>query len=187
MLRTKIFLLLPGCLMMIRKLSKTERIEKLLNWWFKYILSLIINKAAWLGLEKSIFSPTAYTEACCIRARCPALRLSDTKRSSCLLPPLSPRVALVIRDDRGGADAPALGAVPAVTLMVTVTTAAEAPPTSPQHILDTSASPRMPHGIYVVAWSIFHLCLPRLSGNYTSDRPDRRGSALGAFQIFSHF
>lgn len=46
--------------------------------------------------------------------------------SSCLPPSLSPRVALVIRDDRGGADAPALGAVPAVTLMVTVTIAVEA-------------------------------------------------------------
>lgn len=38
-------------------------------------------------------------------------------------PPFSPLVSVVIRDGRGGADAPALGAVPVMTLMTTVTTA----------------------------------------------------------------
>lgn len=40
--------------------------------------------------------------------------------------PLTPRVAVVIRDDRGSADAPALGAVLMMTLMATVTTAVQA-------------------------------------------------------------
>lgn len=41
-------------------------------------------------------------------------------------PPFSPPASLVIRDGRGAADAPALGAVPAMTLMTTATTAEQA-------------------------------------------------------------
>lgn len=41
-------------------------------------------------------------------------------------PSLTPRVAVVIHDDRGGTDAAALGAVPVMTLIATVTRAVQA-------------------------------------------------------------